>query len=214
LYEDGMIAAEWAEVRPLILFVFPQNVMSTSKPIASLADVKGLRIAAMNKISGDVVDRLGGAAISANPGNVYEHLQRRTTDGVIIGWLAMTGFKLTEVTTHHVALGLDSGGGAIVMNKEAYAKLPAKAKQAIDANSGAAASQAVGGAFDHVYAEAESTVRGAPGHFIVPVSPVEKERYMREVAAPLTEEWVKKTPNGAAILAAYRREAARLRQAR
>jgi TRAP-type C4-dicarboxylate transport system substrate-binding protein len=210
IYQDGLVAAEWAEVRPLALFVFPQNVISSPRPLMSLTDVKGMRVATLSKGAGDIVDRLGGAAISANPGTLYEHLQRRTAEAVIIGWLGVTGFKLTDVTNYHLELGLDSGGGAVVMNKDAYAKLPAKAKQAIDRNSGAAASMAVGAAFDRVYADAENGVRAMAGHTIVPATQVEKERYLRTVAQPLTEAWVKRTPNGAAILAAYRAEAARI----
>jgi TRAP-type C4-dicarboxylate transport system substrate-binding protein len=210
IYQDGLVAAEWAEVRPLALFVFPQNVISSPRPLMSLTDVKGMRVATLSKGAGDIVDRLGGAAISANPGTLYEHLQRRTAEAVIIGWLGVTGFKLTDVTNYHLELGLDSGGGAVVMNKDAYAKLPAKAKQAIDRNSGAAASMAVGAAFDRVYADAENAVRAMPGHTIVPAAQAEKERYLRTVAQPLTEAWVKRTPNGAAILAAYRAEAARI----
>jgi TRAP-type C4-dicarboxylate transport system substrate-binding protein len=212
IYQDGLVAAEWAEVRPLALFVFPQNVLSSPKPLTSLADVKGMRVATLSKGGGDIVDRLGGAAISANPGTVYEHLQRRTAEAVIIGWLGVTGFKLTDVTNYHLELGLDSGGGAVVMSKDAYTKLPGKVKQAIDRNSGAAASLAIGAAFDRVYADAENSVRGLPDHTIVPATQAEKERYLRLVGQPLTEDWVKRTPNGAAILAAYRAEAARLRQ--
>jgi TRAP-type C4-dicarboxylate transport system substrate-binding protein len=214
IYQDGLVAAEWAEVHPLALFVFPQNVLSSPKPLTSLTDVKGMRVATLSRGAGDIVDRLGGAAISANPGTVYEHVQRRTAEAVIIGWLGVTGFKLTDVTNYHLELGLDSGGGAIVMSKDAYVKLPAKAKRAIDRNSGASASLAVGASFDRVYADAENAVRAMAGHTIVPAIQADKERYLREVAEPLTAEWVKRTPDGAAILAAYRAEAARIVRSR
>ena len=214
LVQDGLVSAEFAEVRPLAVFVFPQNMMNTAKPIASLADVKGLRVATLSKGAGDIADRLGGAPISTNPAGLYELLQRRTVEAAIIGWLGLAVFKLPEVTTHHVLLGLDSGGGALVMNKDAYAKLPAKAKQAVDRNTGTTASLALGASFDKIFADAEKAVRSAPVRTFITVMPVERERFAREVAAPVTEEWVKKTPNGAAILAAYRAEAARLRQSR
>jgi len=214
LYQDGTVTAEYREVRPLALFVFPQNVLSSPKAVATLADLKGLRVATLSKGAGDIVERLGGAPMSTNPAGIYEILQRRTADAAIIGWLGLTSLKLAEVTNYHVALGLDSGGGALVMNKDVYDKLPVKAKQAIDKNSGSAASQALGGSFDRVYANAENIVRNLPGHFIVSVTQADKERYARDIAGPLTAEWVQKTPNGAAILAAYRAEAGKLRQAR
>ena len=98
------------------------------------------------------------------------------------------------------------------MNKDAYAKLPDKAKQAIDKNTGGAASQRLGSSFDKIFADAEATVRAASNQIFVTPTPGDRERYTREVAGPLAEEWVKKTANGAAILAAYRAEAARLRR--
>jgi TRAP-type C4-dicarboxylate transport system substrate-binding protein len=214
LIEDGLVSGEFAEVRPLAVFVFPQNMMNTARPVASLADIKGLRVATLSKGAGDIADRLGGAPISTNPAGLYELLQRRTVEAAIIGWLGLAVFKLPEVTTHHILHGLDSGGGALVMNKDAYAKLPAKARQAVDRNTGAAASLALGAGFDKIFGDAEKAVRNAPGRTFITVTPAERERFAREVAAPLTEEWVKKTPNGAAILAAYRAEAARLRHAR
>ena len=214
MVEDGLVSAEFAEVRPLAVFVFPQNMMNTTRPISSLADVKGLRVATLSKGAADIANRLGGAPISTNPAGLYELLQRRTVDAAIIGWLGLAVFELPEVTTHHALIGLDSGGGALVMNQDAYARLPAKAKRAVDRNTGAAASLALGASFDKIFADAERAVRGAPGRTFVTVTPAERERFAREVAGPLTEEWVKKTPNGAAILAAYRAEAVRLRQAR
>jgi TRAP-type C4-dicarboxylate transport system substrate-binding protein len=214
LYEDGLIASEFAEVRPLAFFIFPQNMLSSPRPVTSLADVKGLRVAVLSKGGGDIVERLGGAPISTVPSSFYEVLQRRTVDAAIIGWNGLMTFKLTEVSNNHIAFGLDSGGAAVLMNKDAYAKLPAKAKQAIDKNSGVATSQTMGAAWDKLYADAQEVVRKMPGQTIVAMTQQDKDRYAREVVAPLTEEWVSKTPNGAAILAAYRREVARFSQTR
>jgi TRAP-type C4-dicarboxylate transport system substrate-binding protein len=214
LYENGLIASEFSEVRPLAFFIFPQNMFSSPRPITTLADMKGLRVAVLSKGGGDIVERLGGAPISTQPSSFYEVLQRRTVDAAVIGWNGLMTFKLTEVSTNHIAFGLDSGGAAVLMNKDAYAKLPAKAKQAIDKNSGFATSQTIGAAWDKLYADAQEAVRKLPGQTIVSLKTEDQQRYMREVAAPLTDEWVKKTPNGAAILAAYRAEAARLRQTR
>ena len=212
LYEEGLVSAEFAEVKALALFVFPQNFMNAPRPLATLADLKGLRVATLSRGAGDIADKLGAAPISTNPAGLYELLQRRTVDAAIVGWLGLAVFKLPEVTTHHILLGLDSGGGGLVMNKDVYAKLPAKARQAIDRNTGAAASQALGASFDKIFGDAERAVRAAPGQVFVTPTPADKDRYVREVVTPLTAEWVKMTPNGAAILAAYRAEAARLRQ--
>jgi TRAP-type C4-dicarboxylate transport system substrate-binding protein len=214
LYQDGLIASEFSDVRPLAFFTFPNNMLSSPRPIATLAGVKGLRVAVLSKGGGDIVERLGGAPISTIPSGFYEVLQRRTVDAAVIGWNGLMTFKLTEVSTNHIDFGLDSGGAAVLMNKSAYAKLPEKAKQAIDKNSGFATSQAMGAAWDKLYADAQEAVRKLPGQVIVSLKQEDKDRFMRDVAGPLTEEWAKTTQNGGAVLSAYRAEVARLRQSR
>jgi hypothetical protein len=49
-----------------------------------------------------------------------------------------------------------------------------------------------------------NTVRNIPGHTIYKVADAENESWKRTLNT-LIEEWTKTTPNGAAILAAYRR---------
>jgi len=52
--------------------------------------------------------------------------------GIIIGWLGLVGFKLAEVTDTHVLVGLGSGGAFVVMNKDAYDKLAAPQRAALE----------------------------------------------------------------------------------
>jgi len=60
---------------------------------------------------------------------------------------------------------------------------------------------------------AEAYVRAMPGHTIAEMEPPEAAR-LRERIAPVVDEWVKRTPDGAAVLAAYRAEIAKIRGVR
>ncbi len=211
IYQDGLIAAEYADVHPLGLFVYPQSFLNANKPIARLAQVKGLRLATLTKADAEMAQLLGAAPISTTPVDVYEILQRHAADGVIIGWLGLDGFKLQEVTNNHLVAGLGSGGGFLLMNKDAYAKLTGKAKAAIDRNSGYAASmEDFGAALDRIYAASQTEVRGQPGHTITTLDPADVQQYQSQIVQPLAAAWQKNIPNGAAIFAAYRAEAARV----
>ena len=211
LYQDGLISAEYAETRPIFLFIYPQSFLNTTKPIAKLDDVKGLKIATLTRADAEMANRLGAAPVTTNPTEVYEMINRGGANGIIIGWLGLVGFKLAEVTNTHILVGLGSGGAYLVSNKEAYAKLPAKARAAIDKNSGLAGSKFAGDAVDRIYARSEGIVRGLSGHAIAPLPTPEFERYQRDIVSPLIEEWKKRIPNGDAIFAAYRSEVTRLR---
>jgi TRAP-type C4-dicarboxylate transport system substrate-binding protein len=211
LYQDGLISAEYNETKPVFLFIYPQSFLNTTKPIAKLDDVKGLKIATLTRADAEVANRLGGAPVTTNPTEVYEMINRGGANGIIIGWLGLVGFKLAEVTNNHTVVGLGSGGAYVIANKDAYAKLPAKARAALDKHSGLEGSRFAGVSIDQIYANSEKIVRNMGNRNIAPLAPAEYERYRREIVGPLTEDWSKRIPNGPAILAAYRGEVARLR---
>jgi TRAP-type transport system periplasmic protein len=214
IYQDGLIASEYAEVRPLGLFVFPQNIVNSWKPLATLADLKGLRVAALSGGAAKIAATLGAAPISTSPPNLFEMMQHRTADAVIIGWLGLSVFHLGELMHNHLALGMDSGGGLVMINKEVYAKLPPQAKAALDRNSGLAASLMMGAAIEQTDADAQKSIRALADQNVVTPTAADRARYKREVADVLARDWAEKTPNGAAILAAYRGEAELLQKLR
>jgi TRAP-type C4-dicarboxylate transport system substrate-binding protein len=211
IYQDGLIAAEYGEVKLLKLFIYPQSFLNVNKPIARLDDIKGLKLATLTRADAEMANRLGAAPVTTSPVTVYEMIQRRSADGIIIGWLGLVGFKLAEVTNTHVLVGLGSGGAFVVMNKDAYAKLSEPQRAALDKHSGYAASKAAGEAMDRIYARSEGFVRGLSGHTIGPLPPSEFERFRKEIARPIVDEWTARIPNSAAILAAYRAEVAKVR---
>ncbi|HEY1504313.1 MAG TPA: hypothetical protein VGF92_08435 [Stellaceae bacterium] len=210
IYADGLIAPEYAQVHLLALAVYPQSFLSASKPIARLAAVKGLKIATLTHGDAEMVQRLGAAPISSSPGDVYQLLQHGAADGVIIGWSG--ALKLKDVAQQHLVVGLGSGGGFVFMNKEAYAKLPPKARAALDGNAGYQASMdQFGAAIDRIYGVAEVQLRAMPVHHVVALNPGDADEYGARVTQPMADAWQKRVPNGAAIFASYRAEVARLR---
>ena len=211
IYQDGLIAAEYGEVKVLDLFIYPQSFLNVNKPIARLDDIKGLKIATLTRADAEMANRLGAAPVTTSPVTVYEMLQRRGADGIISGWLGLVGFKLAEVTNTHVLVGLGSGGAYVIMNREAYDKLSAPQRAALDKHSGYAASKAAGETMERIYARSEGMVRGLSGHAIGPLPPAEFDRFKREIAGPIVAEWTARIPNGAAILAAYRAEVGKVR---
>lgn len=214
LYQDGLLGHEYDAIKPIALFVYPQSFLSAQKPVTRLANFKGLRIATLTKVNSRVVEGLGAAPISTSPPDLYEMLARHTAEATVIGWLGVHEYKLDEVTTYHLAVGLGSGGGMLMMNKDVYAKLPPAAKAAIDKNSGYTASEMLGVSLDNIYASSEAEVRKRHGHVIAPLATADKEQYEKQIVQAEIDNWTKNTPNGAAILAAYRSEAMRVRSAK
>lgn len=208
LYDQGLLAEEYAKVKPIVLFVYPQISLHFKKPIKTVAELKGLKMSVSDKTASETMSKLGVAPVTMGPEEIYSAVGRGVIDGAAIQWTGMLPFKLNEVTNYHVKTRLGSSSGYMFLNKETYAKLPAKGRQAIDRNSGYKASQDYGAVLDSIADDAYALVSGQPGHTMARFEAKDEERMYKQVE-PVLDEWVKRTPNGAAILAAFKTEVAK-----
>jgi TRAP-type transport system periplasmic protein len=210
IYANGAIAPEYAAVKPLAFAAFPSISFHSKKPVAQISDFKGLKISVDTRIMGQVVEALGAAPVTMPPSDIYQALQRGTIDASGIGWPGITPFKLNEVVSYHLDAPLCGAALAQIMNKDAYAKLPAKGREAIDRLGGLAFSQRMGRAVDAMDNDGRNATKGVPGQTISTLSP-QAEAEWRRLLQPVTDAWIAATPDGAAVLAAYRAETAKQR---
>lgn len=211
LYEKGVTTSEYHEVKPLAIIVFPPSTLhSKDKPIKSLEDVKGMKIAVGDRVSSGVLQRIGGTPISLRLPEMYQGLNRGTVSGVWMVWTAFMPFKLFEVTKHHFDLPLGSGTAMVFMSKKGYDALPAGGRRAIDANSGEGFTLNFAKFWDRVGNGSRAAVSKMPGHTFASMPPSEVAKW-RETIGPVVEEWKKSTPDGAKVIAAFRSEIAAIR---
>jgi TRAP-type C4-dicarboxylate transport system substrate-binding protein len=208
LYEQGLIAEEYNKVKPLLLFVYPQISLHFRKPITTPEQLRGLKMSVSDRTASETMSKLGVAPVTMGPEEIYSAVQRGVIDGAAIQWTGMLPFKLNEVTNYHVKTRLGSSSGFMFMNKDAYAKLPDKAKRAIDNNSGYKWSRENGAALDGIADDAYKLVAGQPGHIMATFNPSDEER-MYKTVEPVLAEWVKRVPNGEKILATFKAEVAK-----
>lgn len=211
LYEDGLLP-EFGKVKLLALFSFPNAVLHTNKPIASSADLKGMRIAVSSHVMGEVMDAFGAASVSLSPDELYEAVAHGLAGGAVTSLGAAQVFKLNEVTTYHLEAPLGAAPGFVFMNKDAYAALPQKAKDAIDEFSGASFSKKLGEANDSEQRDERDALNAKPGQHVGEPSAAEYALWQARVQ-PIIDEWVKRTPDGAKVLAALRAEVEKLASA-
>lgn len=212
LYANGTIAAEYADIHPIAISAFTHSGLHTNKPLKRLDDLKGLKIATTLKPTGDAVQALGGTPIAMAISDFYQAQSRGVVDGIAIPWVGMTQFKLQEVTKDHLDVALGSGASFFAMNKGAYTALSAAAKQVIDRNSGVDVSTGYGKVLDDIHAQQRATVAAMPGHTITKLEAAEEERW-RKVVEPTVDQWATTTPNGAAVVAAFKAELAKAKGA-
>lgn len=204
LYKSGLLDAEFRDVVPLMMTVYPQAEVHLAKAPKSIETLGGLRLMVVAKTAAQFVTMLGGAPISLPLPDLYEGLQRGTVDGTVIAWTAFQPYRLAEVTSYHYETQLGASTGMVFMAKKRYDALPPAARKILDENSGEAASRTLGQAWDEVADEAREKAEADPKQQVVMPSAADTERW-KKIIAPVTDDWVKATPGGDKVLAAFRR---------
>ncbi len=210
LYKRGLIADEYSKVHPIAIISFADVSLHARKPFKTMDDIAGWKFGTQSRITGQVVAALGATPISMPVNDFYQAVQRGTLDGAATAWPALMAFKVIEVVNTHLEEPLSGEAAFCAMNKQVYARLPEKAKAAVDKYSGEVFSRWLGQAIDGEFDHGRAAARKMKSHQLIKLSPAERKRW-EERLAPVTADWVKATPNGAAVLAAFREEIANIR---
>ncbi|MDR2771079.1 MAG: TRAP transporter substrate-binding protein [Clostridiales Family XIII bacterium] len=151
LYEQtDLMQKEFDGLHPLMLYNACQYYFATAKggkQINSLADLKGLKIRAQGTYPSILIRELGGEPISLHASEVYESLSKNVLDGMLSDLTTYKTWKLDEVTGHVVESQIYRFCAFLLMNPDAYAKLPDDLKAVLDSFSGREAAYGFGDAF-------------------------------------------------------------------
>jgi TRAP-type C4-dicarboxylate transport system substrate-binding protein len=210
LYAKGIIADEWTKVKPIAFGVFANTSYHTVPPVKTIADLKGLKISVQGRLASQTLQALGGTPISLPINDVYEALQRGTIQGSAIGWPAAVSFKLTELAHNHVRASLGGEAAVMIMNNDSYAKLSPKAKAVIDANSGDFYTNWFDKVIDDTEHDNIAITEKMGNQSIHQLPPAELQNW-KTLIAPVIADWETQTPDGAHVLAAFRKEIATIR---
>jgi len=109
-----------------------QYVISTTRDINSLADMKGMKLRALG-VYGEFVQALGASATVIPGAELYTALQLGTADGLIYGAEAVVAQGLQEFTKATViSPNLNAGAGHWLFNRDVWNSLPADLQQVIE----------------------------------------------------------------------------------
>jgi TRAP-type C4-dicarboxylate transport system substrate-binding protein len=212
MYERGLFSGEYENVKPLALFLLPQSVVHVNKPIQKLDDFKGVKVGVLAKSQGEILGALGGTPISMNVPDIYPSVSRGVVSGVLVAWTGVLQFKIHEVTNNHLEAALGGGSGFTLMNKDVYERLPQKARDVLDANSGLGLSRESGTVLDAMLADGRATVQKIPGHVVRRIEGDELKQWHGKLM-PVVESTTRAVPGGEAILSAFREEIDKARAA-
>lgn len=203
LYKSGALDAEYSEIVPLMLIVFPQSGIHLARPVPVLDDLRGLKLIALGRVQSDTVVKLGGAPLSLAATEMYESLQRGTANGAVASWTTFDPFRLGEVTRYHVETALGTSTGMLFMAKKKFDSLPEAARKVLTDNSGEAASRSFGAYLDKDAARVRDGVKVSSEQVLLAPT-AERTMQWRNTVQPVTDGYVGGVANGKAILDSYR----------
>jgi TRAP-type C4-dicarboxylate transport system substrate-binding protein len=125
---------EWDKVR-LLWFngSAPNSILTASKPVRTLEDLKGLKIRAPSMV-GEIIDDLGGTPTPTPVVEVYDTMAKGVNDGAYLNYEVLKTFRLAEVTKYTTECWQTGSTYPfyMAMNKNSYKKLPPDLKEIFD----------------------------------------------------------------------------------
>ncbi|WP_068109210.1 TRAP transporter substrate-binding protein [Tropicimonas marinistellae] len=150
-----LIAEDYADVHPLLIFVNAGNAIHTvGDCVAGPDNLQGLKLRTPSRTGGWLIEAWGAEPVGMPVPDLPQALAKGTVDGAMVPFEIMPPYKLHELTNCSVTGEADGRFGASVfmfaMNKDRYESLSDDLKAVIDANSGAAISAELGALMDAI----------------------------------------------------------------
>ncbi len=180
---------EFKGIRIVCIHTTDAAVLHTiAKPVRTLDDWKGMKVRVAGRFIGETVKAFGGTPVGIPLPGVYEALERKQVDGMMINWAITKPYRFWEVTKFHLATPIFQGTLLTLMSQKSYDRLPPDLKQVIDANSGIAYAKHIGAIWDTQTQPAIDDIRKS-GNTIYELTPQERARW-QAAAKPAYDAWV------------------------
>ena len=128
----------------------PGEIFTVSKPVASLADLQGMKIRVGGGVVNDYTKALGASPLLKPSSEAFQMLQSGVADGIFFPAESIPGFKLTSLIKHGTLVpgGLYNTSFVMMMNEAKYNALPKADRDILDKLSGEHFARLAGKAWD------------------------------------------------------------------
>jgi TRAP-type C4-dicarboxylate transport system substrate-binding protein len=201
---------EYRGVKLLGVFTHGPGQMFTKRPVASIADVQGLKIRTGGGIAEAVAKALGASAFVKPAPESYELLKSGVADGVFFPMESIISFKLDTVLEQATLFpgGMYSSAFGFFMNEDKWKKLPKQDQDAIEKISGEHIARLAGRSWDEADQRGMEVLKKS-GVKIVNAN-AELIAEVKKRSAPIVDDWIKKAGtkgiDGAKVLAEFHEE--------
>ncbi len=189
--KHGFMAEDTSDTKLLALFAHAPHLYHSSKPLTSLADFKDKKI----RVGGNgvkIAEMIGAVPVSMPPGQTNEAMSKGTIDVSQFPWESVKGFRLADVSSHHMVVpgGTYAGIFYMTMSPKTWKKLTDSQKQAVTKVSGEWGSRFISQKWDSVEQSGLDAATAA-GNVITTMSDEDVAK-LKALIQPITDEWIAK----------------------
>ena len=186
----GMADKEFHDTKLVAAFTPAPMVYHSNKPLKTLEDLRGLKVRA-GGAGIPILKRLGAVPIFIPPSGSTEALERGTVDATQFPWEGLAGFRLNDLTPHHLEMpgGLYATAFWIAMSKKTWNSLTDAQKKAFE-DWGLEGSRIIGKQWDK-YEQKAKAAAVANGNTVTVLSGDELAK-LKATTKFLEDEWVNK----------------------
>ena len=189
--KNGFIEKETSDTKLLTVFAHSPHKYHSSKPLGSLADFKDLKVRA-GGAGVEILKTLGAVPVFINAPGTNEALTRGTIDATQFPWESVRGFRLADVTGHHLEIpgGTYAGLFFMTMSPQTWDKLTQSQKDAVSKVSGAWGARFIGGKWDAAEQSGIDAVKEAGG--TINILSDEETAQLKDQISFLRDDWIAK----------------------
>jgi TRAP-type C4-dicarboxylate transport system substrate-binding protein len=190
-------------------FTVEPHSIHTRQPIASLDDLKGLKIRANNPTEATTFEKLGMRAIVMPANQIAEALGSGAIDGAALPPAMLAEFGLGRLATYHYMIHADAPSLALVMSRSKFESLPPASQAIIRKHSGEWSVAQSNAFFEEINAKAMQQLLSEPKRHVI--FPSQSDRVRIDAAfKEVIDEWVAKQPRNVGLLNLVRSEIRKL----
>lgn len=191
-------------------FTGEPQCIHTSRPVLSLADLKGLTIRVNNPIEASTFEKLGMRTQILPVNKLADAISSKAIDGAAVPNAMLAEFGVGRLTSHHYMIYADAPTLALVMSQKRFEALPAKAQELIRKYSGEWLANREAAFFQSVNTKAVEDLQADPRRKVVFPSPSEHP-IIQAAFRVVIDRWAAEDPRNGKLLAMAEAEIARLR---
>lgn len=188
--EDADLQAELSGFKVLNLNTNANNLIGSSKPVSTLADMKGLKVRVSAGTPADMAVAWGATPMTFAPSDIFQSIEKGVIDAYMIDFPGVDSYALYEVTPYYTDMPFFCSPFALLMNKDSWNEIPEDLQKIIDEHSGRAFSIAAAEDVEAKAAEGRDLAVNKYNSTIIEVDEAGLDTF-RPAAEQYVADWVK-----------------------